>query len=348
MVEHMRKEQKIFCLSVSIITIILVGLIYYLLVPTSKATFSNEITNNVKLNKTNNTSTVQNTSQIKSIEIITSVIKENGTTKVITKQVQSTSENNTSITKNQTVTSATSKTIYEENQELIKKISDYYGYKVGYNDESYYYGGSEATLLTDETLANTTLKDIIRKSSQFPTGFFRKLKIPHGFRIELYENIPGAAGVTSYEFGDNYMLALDVRNGMPYRTFYHELWHVMEKYIEYYNGQNIFDSWNNLNPTNFVYGNDNNPDYTILDCTYQYEKLVCNKDIKDISFVSLYAKSSAKEDRAELFADLMFRPYKKEYMNYGYGINNKAIALSKIINNYFGYNTGPWDHFISF
>jgi amino acid permease len=174
MVEHMRKEQKIFCLSVSIITIILVGLIYYLLVPTSKATFSNEITNNVKLNKTNNTSTVQNTSQIKSIEIITSVIKENGTTKVITKQVQSTSENNTSITKNQTVTSATSKTIYEENQELIKKISDYYGYKVGYNDESYYYGGSEATLLTDETLANTTLKDIIRKSSQFPTGFFRK------------------------------------------------------------------------------------------------------------------------------------------------------------------------------
>lgn len=58
-----------------------------------------------------------------------------------------------------------------------------------------------------------------------------------------------------------------------------------------------------MNPYSFYYGSTGN-DFTTID----------SRGSKYIAFVSTYAKTSESEDRAELYADLMYRVYKKTYM----------------------------------
>lgn len=239
------------------------------------------------------------------------------------------------------------KTLKEQNEDLIKEIYNTYGYKVSYNDEPFYYGGSPSVYLSDEEKANTALKTLKKTSNLFPKGFFKTFQGYNGYRILLFEDIPGAAGVASYEFGDDNKLALDINEGFVGRTFYHETWHIMEKYIEYktYNKPDPFVNWNSFNPTGFSYGSSGKI-YTVLD--YNFDTLSYSTPISEVAFISQYAKTRPNEDRAELFADLMFRPYAKDYMASGYGINEKAKALALIIRNFFPNSNGAsWERWIT-
>ena len=242
---------------------------------------------------------------------------------------------------------STPKTLKEENADLIKEIYNIYGYKVSYNDESFYYGGSPSVYLTSEEKANKALKTLKKTSALFPKNFFKTFQGYNGYRILLFEDIPGAAGVASYEFGDDNKLALDVNEGFVGRTFYHETWHIMEKYIEYktYNKPDPFADWNSLNPSEFSYGS-SGIIYTVLD--YDFSTRSYSTPISEVVFISQYAKSRANEDRAELFADLMFRPYAKDYMAEGFGINEKAKALALIIREFFPNSNGAnWERWIT-
>ncbi len=244
---------------------------------------------------------------------------------------------------NKDVTEKVPKTLEEQNEEIIKEIKDIYGYDVSYGKEEFWYGGVASTQLTDEEKANDALIELKKKSKIFPNGFFQVFQGYNGFRILLFENIEGAAGVASYEFGDDNYIALNVRSDFLGRIFYHETFHIMEQYIRYktYDETNPFDTWNLLNKEEFSYDyNDNTFDYTAYDFdSYNVPS--------DILFVSPYSKTSDKEDRAELFADLMFRGIKKNYMHKGFGINEKAKTLALIIRNYFPNSNGAyWERFI--
>lgn len=236
------------------------------------------------------------------------------------------------------------KTIKEQNQDLINEIKTIYGYNVSYGDEDFWYNGTLSTKLTDEEKANESLKKLKDASNIFPTDFFRTFQGYNGFRIILFEHINGAAGVASYEFGDDNFIALDVSNDFLGRVFYHETFHIMEKYISYktYGQPFPFANWSSLNPTDFNYG-DTGIKYTAYDLNdfYRYTSPSL------IAFVSEYAKSSEVEDRAELFADLMFRGIKKEYMKNGFAINEKAKTMALILRNYFANSNGArWEKYI--
>ena len=141
---------------------------------------------------------------------------------------------------------------------------------------------------------------------------------------------------------------MDVNKEFGGRTFAHETWHIMEQYIKYrtYGKPNPFGSWENLNPVGFTYSNSSGNIYTVF--SYDYSIMSYPTPINEVSFVSEYAKSAPWEDRAELFADLMFRPFKKDYMASGFGVNEKAKALSQIIRNYFPNSTGAsWERWIT-
>ena len=120
----------------------------------------------------------------------------------------------------------------------------------------------------------------------------------------------------------------------------------MEKYIEYktYNKPDPFANWNSLNPSGFSYGSSGNI-YTVLD--YNFDTRSYSTPISEVAFITQYAKTRANEDRAELFADLMFRPYAKEYMADGFGVNEKAKALALIIRDFFPNSNGAnWERWI--
>ena len=110
----------------------------------------------------------------------------------------------------------------------------------------------------------------------------------------------------------------------------------MERYL-YWMGYYFDDNWSQYNPSGFQYGNTN----------FQYV-MDYNQSNLNIYFVSEYAKTNGHEDRAELFADLMFRPYQKYYMNINCPINTKAKNMAIILRKYFPNSTGArWERWIS-
>lgn len=172
-------------------------------------------------------------------------------------------------------------------------------------------------------------------------GFFRNIKPAHGFRIILYKSINGASGVADYEFWDDYKMILSAENGFPSRVFYHEMWHIIEKYLEYKGS--YFNNWSQLNPEGFTYG-DNTNTYTPYD--YEYDMSDC-QDPSIVAFINSYGKTNEREDRAELFADYMFRASKRNYMQSGYAINNKIKAMASALRNYLPNSAGArWERFI--
>ena len=241
------------------------------------------------------------------------------------------------------------KTTKEKNQDMISKIQNTYGFKVSYGDGTYgYYAGSSCTPLYNEEKANAALTKITNLLKNFPSDFFRKFQGNNGYRIILFDDIPGnTQGVTSYEIGNDNQLFLDVNNELLLeRVVYHETWHFMEQLIMIKNNyNNPFDNnWNHLNPTGFSYPGDSSNNYT----PYDPNRYSPGFPIGNIAFISVYGKSSAREDRAEIFADLMFRGYKQNYMQAGYGINEKAKAMMQEVRKIWPNSpSAAWEKYIT-
>ncbi len=256
-----------------------------------------------------------------------------------------------------TITNIKHKTQKDINNDLIEQIYNTFGFRVEYGEEEKYcYAGETCVALTDESKAYTALNSLIKASSEYPSGFFRTFIGNNGYRVTLFDDIPGdVAGLASYEFGNDNRMLIDVNSGFLGRVLYHETWHIIEKYIEYesYGKTNPFSDWADMNPDGFTYGQtyteETNNDNTAFDTRLVQHSLGEFQYKSEIAFISPYAKSAPHEDRAELFADLMFRPYKKNYMESGFAINTKAIRMSNILDEYFENTTNAnWKRWISF
>jgi len=241
------------------------------------------------------------------------------------------------------------KTTREKNQDMISQIDRTYGFNISYGDGTYcYYGGGSCTPLYNEEKANKALTKITNLLKNFPTDFFRKFQGNNGYRIILFDDIPGnTQGVTSYEIGNDNQLFLDVNNDMLLeRVVYHETWHFMEQLMlikNHYN--NPFDSnWNHLNPAGFTYPGDSSNTYT----PYDPDRYSPGFPKENMAFVSTYGKTGPKEDRAEIFADLMFRGYKQNYMYAGYGINEKAkVMMQEVRKIWTNSPSAAWEKYIT-
>ncbi len=241
------------------------------------------------------------------------------------------------------------KTTKEKNQEMISQIQTTYGFNISYGDGTYcYYAGSSCTPLYNDEKANKALTTITHLLKNFPTDFFRKFQGNNGYRMILFDDIPGnVQGVTSYEIGNDNQLFLDVNNDMLLeRVIYHETWHFMEQLIMIKNGyNNPFDSnWNHLNPVGFTYSGDSSNTYT----PYDSNRYNPGYPVGNIAFISTYGKTSGREDRAEIFADLMFRGYKQNYMQAGYGINEKAkVMMQEVRKIWTNSPSATWEKYIT-
>ena len=241
------------------------------------------------------------------------------------------------------------KTTREKNQDMIGQIQATYGFNISYGDGTYcYYAGSSCTPLYDEEKANQALTKITNLLKNFPTDFFRKFQGNNGYRMILFDDIPGnTQGVTSYEIGNDNQLFLDVNNDMLLeRVVYHETWHFMEQLILIKNNyNNPFDgNWDHLNPAGFTYPGDSSNTYT----PYDSNRYNPGYPKGNTAFISAYGKTSAREDRAEIFADLMFRGYKQNYMQTGYGINEKAKVMMQEVRKIWPNSpSATWEKYIT-
>lgn len=238
------------------------------------------------------------------------------------------------------------KTIAEKNQDTINQIYQTYGFKIAYGESSgtTWYNGKPCVILNNHEKAMEALKEIQSSLTIFPKNFFRNFIGQNGYRIMLFDDLTGSAnGFASYEFGDDNFVSLDVNAAFVGRVMYHETFHIMENFIKQksYGKPNPFANWTKLNPSGFSYSSSSDNTYTTLDLNrYQTNP-------NEISFMSQYAKTSEVEDRAEVFTDLMFRAFRKNYMENGFGVNEKAKSLAFIIRDYFPNSKGAaWERWI--
>ncbi len=229
-----------------------------------------------------------------------------------------------------------------ENKRLTDEILQTYRVSILYgNKANYYYNGeaSTHTTLADESEINRSLLAIKNGLSNMPQSILDTLRLSNGYNILLFKQLPGGKDGLAVITSHVYQILLDIDNWQQERIFYHETFHIMERYMYLQNGSvDPFPDWNLYNPDGFAYG--------YGDGKYLY--IDNSVPIIDRAFTSKYAKTNQSEDRAELFEDLMHRTRKYYYMEPGYGVNEKAKYLNQVLDYYFGnISDAKWKRWIS-
>lgn len=214
-------------------------------------------------------------------------------------------------------------------------IKEKYGIEIIYGIDSY-----ESALKVDANIQEnentiykniTELKKILEK---YPDSFFYN----NNLTIVLLDsftnnNIALASRNKLNEF------KIYISNNENFeRSLHHEMYHIFEYKLNV-SSNGIFSDWNDYNPKDFEY----TEDVKTLNDEYVYDNSF-NQDNQ--YFVTKYSKTSEKEDRAEIFAEIMTFKSKPEYLYAGSNINKKAKYITNIMtdsltdenNSYFYWN----------
>lgn len=296
-----------------------------------KKTTSNTTTDNANKDnaiseaKDNNDSSLNDEKKTQNNQTVSSSTSSNSPVENTPKSNQDSSQNTEQVL-----------TQHEKNSQTIKNIYNTYGYKIDYGEAGYCYNGYCDAATNEEDVADV-LSDIKYASSKFPTNFFKKFQGVNGYRVYIYGNIPGkTSGVASYEFGNDNVLYLNA-SSFDSSVYYHETFHLIERYINVLGGS--FDSsvWASFNPPNYKYGQA---------ASFYYRGDLNPNDY----FLYEYGQTNEREDRATLFADLMIRggvckygSY-KDYMTSGTPTNLKFKYMVSVINKYFSNSNAYWNY----
>lgn len=263
-------------------------------------------------------------------------IKKSETTKIVT------SKSNVSTTKVASTPSSTTKSKAQVNDELRNKIRSKYGVLVSYKDEidsNYSSSYVRPTKLYDDNEIYDHLVKIDGALSRYPSTFFPEIKRKwKQVTIDLVKKINNsAAGLTDNRNPNTVVILINTGSLLFESTLHHEMMHYIDCYLAANVGSSTLEnSMMEHNPSGFTYGNQNN------DYVYRYAN--------PYYFLSGYAKTNYKEDRAVIFEDLMTRSWKREYHVKGNPINEKAKVISKQMSMYLDSVsdnvTESWEKFI--
>lgn len=200
----------------------------------------------------------------------------------------------------------------------ITSLNELYGINVLYGEDTINYANKvDATVETDLNIVNNNVKVLFHTLEKYPKDMF-----------DMFKNKEYKMDVILLDSFTNNNLALASKNNLKEiklyvsntdkfeRAVHHELFHVFEYYMADKN-KYVFEQWTNLNPSIFKYQSD----VLKLDNNYVYLK---DSNTDNWYFVTKYAKTSEKEDRAETFAELMMLQKKPEYLESNTNIKKKA------------------------
>lgn len=210
----------------------------------------------------------------------------------------------------------------------ISSLNELYGINVLYGEDTINYANKvDATVETDLNIVNNNVKVLFHTLEKYPRGMF-----------DVFKNKEYKMDVILLDSFTNNNLALASKNNLKEiklyvsntdkfeRAVHHELFHVFEYYMADKN-KYVFEQWKNLNPSIFKYQSD----VLKLDNNYVYLK---DSNTDNWYFVTKYAKTSEKEDRAETFAELMMLQKKPEYLETNTNIKKKADNIISEMSKY--------------
>lgn len=306
---------------------------------------TNKIDNIEKTEEVNKT-TIENNSNV-----TTSARNENNSNVITTKKsndIATSTTNKTSKVESTKTTATTVKTQAQKNNEYRNQLLSKYNVTVGYKDEidgKYKNSYATPTKLYDDEVISYNLTKIEDALKKYPKSFFSEIKNRwKPISIYLVDNINGyAAGLTDNN-NSSTLVILIVATHSPSSsilesTVHHEIMHAIDCYFTskgIYTAYTLEQSMKQINPADFSYGvQDNKYVYLLDDPCY---------------FVSKYSKANYKEDRAEVFANLMYRSYAPSYLKAGHPINEKAKTITNQINQSFtsaSSGNNRWDKLVA-
>ena len=229
----------------------------------------------------------------------------------------------------------TKEKIKQENKYYIKDIKEKYNIKVMYGkDTNNFVSEVNGIVQTNENIVNNNLKIIYDALEKYPKDIFDIFK-SKGYTMYIML-------VDSFT-NDN--LALASRNSLNdvriyvsnteklERAFHHEMFHVLEYFMSD-NHKYLYASWYRLNPLDFSYEeniNDLTSDYVLYSSIKNSDNLT---NYENTYFVTKYAKTQDKEDRAETFAEMMILEKNESYFSEGTHLYKKAKAISDSLKQY--------------
>lgn len=215
--------------------------------------------------------------------------------------------------------------IEQENKYYINKIKDEYGIVVTFGEsEKAFLTSVDANIQYDINIVNTNLKCIYSALDKYPKDVFTIFKDKkYSLYILLVSDFnDNNIALASKNTLNQYRIYLS-NNDKFERAFHHEFFHVLEYYmadkVKY-----LYYNWNSYNPYGFNY-EENIANLTDENIYNQYAQDEVNKD--NAYFLTKYSKASDKEDRAEIFAELMILEKEESYLKNGTKIRKKINYL---------------------
>lgn len=242
----------------------------------------------------------------------------------------------------------TEKTQEQKNNDFRNNLKNKYNVTVGYKDEidgKYLNSYANPTKLYDDEVIRYNLLKIENALNKYPNSFFSEIKNKwKPVSIYLVDNINGYAAGLVDNNNNNTIIILIVAtysstSSILENTIHHEMMHVIDCYFTskgIYTSYFLEQSIMQFNPEDFSYGTQSNRYVYFLDNPYY--------------FISKYSKSNYKEDRAETFANLMFRSNPPDCFKFENPVKEKAKIITKQINQNFNSaisGNNRWDRFVN-
>ena len=201
----------------------------------------------------------------------------------------------------------------------IKELNKKYGIDIIYGIETKeIVKNVKGNILLNEDIILKNLNIIENALSKYSNDFFKKDKLTIILLKSFNNN--NLALASKNNLGEYKIYLSDNVNFE--RSIHHEIYHVFEYMNNTENNKNHI-KWDKLNPEGFMYNNDLN----LLNNNYVFGS---NIEDKNIYFVSKYSKTSGREDRAEIFTEIMIDKY--DFSN-NINIINKIDVIEDIINS---------------
>lgn len=229
--------------------------------------------------------------------------------------------------------------LIQENKNDIKYLKKEYGIMLYYGEDVKNFATKmDAVEQYDTKIIHQNLQVIIEALKKYPSSLFDMVKSK---KYPLY--------IMLVDKFNNNNIALASKNSLNVfriylsntdnleRAFHHEMYHILEYEMTDKN-QNIYMFWNRLNPKGFEYPND----VSLLNQVYVYP----SGNGEKAYFVSKYAKMTAKEDRAEIFAELMMMQKKSAYLEEGEPIFKKVNEVIETLHQNITYDNFYCDYIL--
>lgn len=232
-----------------------------------------------------------------------------------------------------TASAPAKQTLAEKNDVKRQALNRKYNLDIRYSNEiNNVYGvykpfGEPLELLTDEREIDSNLTKLESCLAAYPDGMFKEI-YDSGMALSIYL-VKGShnkfAGLVDKQFYANPILVM-TDTFIFSRTFHHEMMHFLDLYIECeaYPQEPYEGLWgDNYNPLGFSYGSTASSQYVFYP----------NGD-ENAYFFTNYSKTNEREDRAELFSEMMNGVYQKDCLKSGKPLRKKADAISAELSKY--------------